>query len=136
MSNSTIPTSSSHRPLNAKFVINGSVSALNRDSQALACRNVVERGFLLTSAIHRPKSFTKISACSPHTPDVSMTKGTKSTPAMMSALAYTWRSCRALPPTLQTSASVLHTGIDVMKIIGGFTRFCSFIYLIYLCSLK
>ena len=48
-------------------------------------RNVVERGSLLTSAIRRPTSVTKTSACSPHTPDVSMTKGTKSTPAMMSA---------------------------------------------------
>jgi len=37
-----------------------------------------------TSAIRRPISFTMLNAYSSHTPDVSMTKGTKSTPAMMS----------------------------------------------------
>jgi len=47
-------------------------------------RNVVERGSLLTSAISRPSSFTKLIACSPHTPDVSITNRRKSMPAMMS----------------------------------------------------
>ena len=51
-------------------------------------RKAVERGSWVTAAIRRPISLMRSRACLPHTPDVSIATGTKSTLGMMSL--YFW----------------------------------------------
>ena len=79
-------------------------------------RNVVERGSLLTSAIRPSDLRHQDSAYSPHTPDVSLTKGTKSTPAMMSAyLAFLFSSAA---DAADPASVMLARTYDVAKVLG------------------
>jgi len=94
----------------------------NSDRQALTQEHL-ERGSLLTSIIRRPSSFTKLIACSPHTPDVSMTKGTKSTPAMMSVyLAILFSSTADAADPASVLLSWMYDCANILGLVASHAR--------------